>query len=232
MNENREELRNSNDKKMGKRLFLKLTVLWIFFVVVTIGLNSCTSDLSGHDSTPPTITITTPKLSNNSYETDANSLVVSGRVTDNKSKKPTLNINGSVILLDVDNNFSYSVPLDSTKSINVVVMVAKDESGNTQRKVISVTKPAPPSPPSPPPEAPVRISDNAVLDEGGGQDSVLVAATKADLDEIIKLANVKDTVEIAEMVLNGQAFFVDKNTKVLVIDGDFSFLGGGFSKFV
>jgi len=70
----------------------------------------------------------------------------------------------------------------------------------------------------------VNIGDNAVLDEGADQNSVLVATTQANLDEIVKLAVVKDTVGMTEMVLNGQAFFVDRNTKVLVIDGGFTSL--------
>jgi hypothetical protein len=71
----------------------------------------------------------------------------------------------------------------------------------------------------------ISIGDDAILDEGSDfNNSVLVSTTPNNLDEVSKLIAVNDRVGMAEMVLNGQIFFVDKGTQVLVIDGGFTSL--------
>lgn len=182
-------------------------IIFIFFVVTVIGLTSCTSG--------PNIVITSG-FKNNS-ETTANSVTITGKVADNITQKPTLNINGKDVSLDSNNEFSYTANLHS--SVNAIVLVAKDEKGNTQRKVLSITK----TTPAPPPVTPVNIGDNVILDEGSDfNNSVLLSTTTANCDEVSKLIVVGDKVGITEMIMNGQCFFVDKGTQALIIDGGFT----------
>ncbi|MFA5992444.1 MAG: hypothetical protein WC796_01925 [Candidatus Pacearchaeota archaeon] len=54
-----------------------------------------------------------------------------------------------------------------------------------------------------------------------GQDT-LVAVDKASLDELTHAFTVKDTIGAQNMVLDGRAFFVKSNTKILVLDSDFA----------
>jgi CO dehydrogenase/acetyl-CoA synthase gamma subunit (corrinoid Fe-S protein) len=63
----------------------------------------------------------------------------------------------------------------------------------------------------------VNVGDIVKL-VAGDADSVIVAATKSDLDEVIKLANAKDNLGIAEVVLNGKTFLVDRGIQARVID--------------
>lgn len=186
-----------------------LLVVVFIFLLISIGLTSCMP--SSDDTAPPKIIITS-NFKNNS-ETTENSITITGKVTDNKTKQPTLNINGKIISLDANNEFSYTTNLHS--GINSIILVAKDEKGNTQRKVLSITKTTPPPPPPPPP-TPVHIGDDVILGE-----NALVASTKSDLEECARLAVAGDTVGITEMILNGQAFIIGEETKALVIDVDF-----------
>jgi len=54
--------------------------------------------------------------------------------------------------------------------------------------------------------------------EISGEEEVLVAITKENMDKIVRAATIKDNLGISKMVLADQAYFVDKGTKVLVID--------------
>ena len=65
----------------------------------------------------------------------------------------------------------------------------------------------------------INISDNVILDEGVSTAKiVIVATTQANLDEIIKLSIAKDDLGIAKMIVDGQAFMVDRGTQARVID--------------
>lgn len=63
----------------------------------------------------------------------------------------------------------------------------------------------------------IKTGQEGIL-EISGQGEVLVATTKENLGKIVHTATVKDDLGIAQMVLAGQAYLVDKGTKVLVID--------------
>lgn len=49
-------------------------------------------------------------------------------------------------------------------------------------------------------------------------EQILVAISKEDEDQMIKSSIAKDNQGLVELVMNGKAFFIDGNTKVLVID--------------
>ena len=69
----------------------------------------------------------------------------------------------------------------------------------------------------------VKIGDNGYLRlPGGATGDIVVLTSKAALDEYTKAAVNKDTYGMAQMVLNGEGFFVPQGTKVLVIDGSFT----------
>lgn len=51
-----------------------------------------------------------------------------------------------------------------------------------------------------------------------GQKEILVASTKESLDRLVNAAVSKDNYGMGEMVLSGEAFFVDTGIKVLVIE--------------
>jgi hypothetical protein len=63
----------------------------------------------------------------------------------------------------------------------------------------------------------IMLGDNVILDEGTGT-TVLLAVTKADFDEAGKSSVAGDTTGLIDMVLNGQAFIVNRGAKALVID--------------
>lgn len=50
-----------------------------------------------------------------------------------------------------------------------------------------------------------------------GQQQVLVATSKANFEKLIKLSVANDNLGLAKMTVDGEAYFVDSNTKVLVI---------------
>jgi len=56
-------------------------------------------------------------------------------------------------------------------------------------------------------------------DVGG---DVYVATTESAFDEFVKAAVIKDTIGMAQMVLNGRAFGVPYNTKILVTESAFT----------
>jgi type IV secretory pathway TrbF-like protein len=64
----------------------------------------------------------------------------------------------------------------------------------------------------------VNIGDNVILDNDNQDKIIVVAVTKADLDELVKLSVAGDKVGFAKMILDGYAFMVDKGTKALIID--------------
>ncbi len=66
------------------------------------------------------------------------------------------------------------------------------------------------------------IKGNSGILEAGTQGVVLVATNKGNLEQIVRLSGVRDTTGVTQMVLAGQAFFVDRGTRVLVIDTTFS----------
>lgn len=73
------------------------------------------------------------------------------------------------------------------------------------------------------PQANISRGDTAFL-RVSGQDDVLVATTEKNLDALVHSAVSKDSYGMAEMVLDGRAFYVDSGTKVLVIG-----LSGGWT---
>jgi RNA polymerase subunit RPABC4/transcription elongation factor Spt4 len=69
----------------------------------------------------------------------------------------------------------------------------------------------------------VKIGDNAYLRlPGAATGDITVLTSKAALDDFTKAAVNKDTYGMAELVENGEGFFVPQGTKILVIDGSFT----------
>ena len=64
--------------------------------------------------------------------------------------------------------------------------------------------------------AQVTVGDNVTID--CGSELVIVAVTKADLDEITRLSIAGDNLGIATMIADGNAFMVNKGTKARVIE--------------
>ncbi len=62
----------------------------------------------------------------------------------------------------------------------------------------------------------LSVGEEGRLDIGGSK--ILVATTKANFDESIKLSVAKDNMGLANLALSGGAFLVDSGTKVHVID--------------
>ncbi len=72
------------------------------------------------------------------------------------------------------------------------------------------------------PSTPAPQIDSVSVGETGYLESsasnVLVATTKDNLDEIVKLSVANDTEGLAQMTLDGDAYIVDQGTQVRVID--------------
>ncbi len=71
------------------------------------------------------------------------------------------------------------------------------------------------TPPAPQIES-VSVGETGYLESSA--DNVLVGTTKQNYEEIVKLSVAKDNEGLTQMVLNGQAYFVDSGTQVRVID--------------
>lgn len=65
----------------------------------------------------------------------------------------------------------------------------------------------------------VGIGENGILDNGS--EDVLLGVSKEDNDQIVHNYVINDLDAVAQMVLDGKAFFVPTQTKVLVIERDF-----------
>jgi hypothetical protein len=81
----------------------------------------------------------------------------------------------------------------------------------------SQTAPAPT-----PTEASLAVGDTGYLYEGGSlTQKIEVSTTKDNMGQLIQLAIADDTLGMAKMVLDGQAFIADPGTQVRVIDISF-----------
>jgi len=87
----------------------------------------------------------------------------------------------------------------------IIISIAFNQSGSNQNTTTNI--------------ATISIGDTVYLFTSVDQD-VLIAVTRDDLTEIIKLAHAGDTLGMTQMVLQGRAYFVKPNTKALVIDSE------------
>lgn len=92
----------------------------------------------------------------------------------------------------------------------ILVLLIMSSSNNSSPQPLSQEQPKGPS-----------MGEKGVL-RVPGQTEVLVASSKENLDKITHAAVVKDNLGIAQMVLASEAFFVDAETKVLVINTSFA----------
>ena len=96
--------------------------------------NEVSVKIKPSDTTPPTITITSPV----DFETvNEDTVTVSGKVTDDKSGVASVTVNGNTVTINDDGSFSVSVSL--TKGDNTIKIVATDKAGNKATKTIVVT---------------------------------------------------------------------------------------------
>ncbi|MFZ2189364.1 MAG: hypothetical protein WA057_02300 [Candidatus Magasanikiibacteriota bacterium] len=75
-------------------------------------------------------------------------------------------------------------------------------------------------------------TDSALSNVGVGQEGflrtsdtgadVLLATSEKSFDDLINASVAKDTIGMAQIVLNGNAFYIPYNTKVLVIESSFA----------
>ncbi len=86
------------------------------------------------DTTPPTITITSPE---DGIETSDDFVNVSGTITDDLSGIDSATINGNSLTLNSDGSFSTTVSL--TEGDNTITITATDKAGNKATKTITVT---------------------------------------------------------------------------------------------
>lgn len=93
----------------------------------------------------------------------------------------------------------------------VIVLVALIGSGGDSKKDGKTQSPAPTA------AERLRVGEEGIL-RVEGQEQVLVATSKENLDKVVKALVAKDTEGLAQMVLAGEAFLVDSGTKVRVID--------------
>jgi len=86
------------------------------------------------DTTPPTLSITSPE---NYTTVNEDTVSVSGTVTDNESGMDTVTVNGNNVSISTDGSFNTAVTL--TEGTNTITVIATDKAGNKVSKTITVT---------------------------------------------------------------------------------------------